>query len=424
MIPSLARALPLALGFSAAIGGVNGQLAERTLDPKFASLVLAAQAQRVAQPTPTIARREGHDRRQLATSTPTTTVVTAAPDSTCGFLSGSPGNAITCENGGICSWAPDNVRAIICADIPKGISFSAKLQCFERTAATNTNICDDVCQSNEFNLLCTESTAAFCRTYNFPSGLRDFRCASTSVALAQSIEFTYSNQEGRDFFTTTWSDEPTGLPTSITRPSILSESETSTARESSSRSSSSASDTGSATAEPAPSGGGTNIGAIVGGVVGGVAVLALIGFGIFFMRRHSAKKNAQAGAAQNMNAPPLPHNSMPPPMQQQQYYPPQNAAPYAPDAYGAWKPGAGSPVHQNPVTPMSSAPPYDTNMTTPVSGVPYDNATVSDIQSTRASQVYSPGPGQPMQPTNQTGTIHEVGTNTAGHHRGNLHEIG
>lgn len=156
MSPYLTRVLTLALGFAAVLGTSHAQDAVKTpFHPEFASLVLAAHEQhRVSAPTPTVARRAGFQRRQLASTTPTVTVVTEAPDSTCGFLSASPGNPITCENGGICSWAPGFVQAIICADASKSIAFSAKLQCFDRAVATNTASCDDVCQSNVYNLLC------------------------------------------------------------------------------------------------------------------------------------------------------------------------------------------------------------------------------------------------------------------------------
>lgn len=220
--------------------------------------------------------------------------------------------------------------------------------------------------------------------------MTDFRCASTSVASAQSIDFTYSGQDDRVFTTSTWSDS-TAAPLSTERASLSSASD-----ESSTSESSSSSDTGTATPAPAPSGGGTNVGAIVGGTVGGVAVLALIGFGIFFMRRHSAKKDAQAG--NQPAAPQTPHGTQP--QQVQQYYPAPGASPAE-----AWKGGAGSPVH--------------TNLTTPVNGAPYDD--VSDIQSTRMSELHSPGPGQPAA---VPGTIHEVDADARGHHRGGLHEMG
>jgi hypothetical protein len=149
---SLARSIVLTLGLAAVLGSAQGP--SKTLDPAFASLVLAAhERQRDAAPTPTVhvARRVGFDRRQNSKSS-SPIVVTEAPDSTCGFLSASPGNAITCQNSGICSWAT-TLSAIICADVANDISYSAKVSCLERSEATNTLVCNDVCQENEFNLL-------------------------------------------------------------------------------------------------------------------------------------------------------------------------------------------------------------------------------------------------------------------------------
>jgi hypothetical protein len=85
-------------------------------------------------------------KRQASTTPATTFTVVISPDSTCGFLSGSPGNAITCSNGDLCSWELAHVPAIFCGT-------TAYLQCLDREDALDPELCDDVCQENSYNLL-------------------------------------------------------------------------------------------------------------------------------------------------------------------------------------------------------------------------------------------------------------------------------
>lgn len=79
-----------------------------------------------------------------------TLTLTLAGNPTCGFLSGSPGNAITCENRQPCFWEEDHLAGILC-----GVDSNADihLACIEGEAALNPEICNDVCQGNRFNLL-------------------------------------------------------------------------------------------------------------------------------------------------------------------------------------------------------------------------------------------------------------------------------
>ncbi|RKK83571.1 hypothetical protein BFJ71_g14868 [Fusarium oxysporum] len=78
-----------------------------------------------------------------------TFTMTMAGDSTCGFLSGSPGNAITCENRLPCFWEQEYMAAIFC-----GTNTNAEFHttCVERETALNPELCNDVCQGNILNL--------------------------------------------------------------------------------------------------------------------------------------------------------------------------------------------------------------------------------------------------------------------------------
>lgn len=73
--------------------------------------------------------------------------VTIAPDKTCGYLSGQPGAAVTCENDRLCSWAASSgVGLVACAS-------EIYVACVESSKAVDPSQCNDVCQSNTFNLL-------------------------------------------------------------------------------------------------------------------------------------------------------------------------------------------------------------------------------------------------------------------------------
>jgi hypothetical protein len=86
-------------------------------------------------------------KRQATTTTENTYTLTIAPDETCGFLSGSVGVPITCASRRICTWESEFIDAVIC-----GTEFEVYLRCLERDVAINTVSCNDVCQSNIYNL--------------------------------------------------------------------------------------------------------------------------------------------------------------------------------------------------------------------------------------------------------------------------------
>ncbi|KAH7134126.1 hypothetical protein EDB81DRAFT_886932 [Dactylonectria macrodidyma] len=240
--------------------------------------------------------------RQVQTSDSITYTITMAPDETCGYLSASAGVGITCDNGQNCAWEVKEVDVILCGT-------QIKDRCFESSVALNSELCNDVCQSNEFNLLCTESDAPYCRTYIYPSGVWDYRCASTPVTAPQSVDFTYDGQDDPGFITTILA-ETSSIPDSST-----------VSTESSTTSSEVATST---TAPPEPTHENkkkTPIGAIVGGVIGGVAVIAFIVFGIIFFLRRKKSKTPPAAPAQQQppaNYVPGPTDQYQQQMQQQQ----------------------------------------------------------------------------------------------------------
>ncbi|KAF9772674.1 hypothetical protein IL306_009607 [Fusarium sp. DS 682] len=230
--------------------------------------------------------------RQEAT-TSSSLVVTIAPSNTCGYMSGTTSGLVGCG-----------------AEI--------YITCVESSKAVDPGACDDLCQSNTYFLRCTNSEEPFCRTYAYPKGIRDYRCASTEVESVQSVKFTYEGEENPSFRTTT-----IGGTSSRALPTIT-DADTTTFRKPIET------DTYTTTTSDAPvpthKSKSKPVGAIVGGVVGGVAVIGLIGLGVFFLlhrRKSTPTANptpAQPVMAQQQQppAPPMNQNQYP----QQQPYPP------------------------------------------------------------------------------------------------------
>ncbi|KAK3384667.1 hypothetical protein B0T24DRAFT_568050 [Lasiosphaeria ovina] len=374
--------------------------------------------QATATPPPTTLIMRDNRRRQATTSSPDITfTITSAPDSTCGFLSGSPGNAITCDNRKTCHWETEELGAVFCGLAVEDPSY---LRCFGREAVMDPSKCNDVCQSNQFNLLCTDTAAPFCRTYAFPGGVKDFRCASTRVTAVQSVSFTYNGETGRSFTTSIIDDEstaPPSTPLSTRGPSTSSDTGTSTSSAAAGDSTvvtSVPTKTATPVPTPAPSSDGANIGAIAGGVVGGLAVIALLILGIFFYRRsHNGHPPAPAPAPAPASAPgPQPH----------------------PPVYVTGDGGQHmSPVQQvynpavSPATTHNSIFKGGGGSTSPSLGSP--TSTDSAIAAAYARQSYAapPLPYQPAAHHQQHGQgpevqFHEIGT-VQDQHRGGIQEL-
>ncbi|KAK4185442.1 hypothetical protein QBC35DRAFT_454234 [Podospora australis] len=411
-------------------------------------------------PTPLLVRgdSEGRKRQLLVSSSQTglgttTFSITQAPDKTCGFLSGSVGVPITCDNGQKCSWETEYIGAVYCG---WGDSYTTpKLRCIERAVATNTASCNDVCQLNAYNLLCTNATAPFCGTFAFPNGVRAYRCASETQTVASSVSFRYSGEIEcmRAYTTTVLGDDITTTINNCapvhttTRSSVSSTPVTSTTSDPVSRDSSTVTPTSSDPPVAAGGGSSNNTGAIVGGVVGGVAVLGLIGLGAFFLIRRSRR-----GAADTNNA-----NTNPQPFQQQphqgqyqtdpKYYgggpgspggPPMSEVYYAtgPSPTTSYDPAFKGHQGSVSVDPNQSPPTAISQTFSPhpsqhhpalstATSQDFGSISRASYASTGAPPVYQPQPGafpqqqvvgQPMS------AIHEIGSGDD-HHHGRLHEV-
>ncbi|KAM0398637.1 hypothetical protein ACHAO7_004191 [Fusarium culmorum] len=284
-------------------------------------------------------------KRQASSTVETTLTVVVSPDSTCGFLSGSPGNAITCANGAQCSWELAHITAIVCGT-------AAHLQCFDRDYALNTESCDDVCQENTYNLLCTDRSAPYCGTYAYPSGIRAFKCSSRTMARFQSVSFTYNNQDDRTFSTTTLvldANTPLNPTETDTSPTGNEEpTDTSNPNGSSEPKPTETTDTGGG-------GGGskTNVGAIVGGSIGGFLVLSLLVLGVLWVLRKNRRnenpppvQQVQPAVVPQNNIPQTPGDSVPP--MNQNYPKPGVASPTTTEWHGSTM------TAQSPGSPVST----------------------------------------------------------------------
>lgn len=204
----------------------------------------------------------------------------------------------------------------------------------------------------------TDSDEPYCRTYLYPNGVADYRCASTSVGSIQRVEHTFKGDDSPNFVTTTLSDEdgpPSFIPESVSR-SIVIDDPTSTTDSPGPTSSS---------AIPAPPSKPVPVGAIVGGVVGGLAVLGLIAIGtIFALRRRKPKPTIDTTISYQPNAIHEPSQMT----QKPQSGPSHQQAVLSP----VYDPSmASSPIQPNPSTSMVSGPVSPIGTASPIGWIQY-----------------------------------------------------
>ncbi|RWA03070.1 hypothetical protein EKO27_g12036 [Xylaria grammica] len=360
-------------------------------------------------------------------------VVLIGPDNTCGFISGRFGAPVTCDNGDTCAFVYDASygRAGCC----NGDNCVIHDACLDYSEIYTRSACDVGCFQDSLTVKCTETTAPYCATISWFSGIVEFLCADGQITTPVQIYTTYAGEtDGRRFetFTVTPSGSVSG-DDAVTDGSFML-SFTSSARSSSTTDTSggnsgssggggsngnSGNNNGNSGTSPDEKKPSTPIAPIVGGVVGGVGGLALIGVAIFFIVRHNNKKKA-AGASRtadaadsgrgcnaNYNQQPYQQQSTPP----QGFYPPQEQKP------------AGF------VTLSPTGVPDRHDSTSPVSQ--FSDARHSVQPQSPTSTLNSNWGAQPVQqqPPNVPPTVHEAGGNVVGetdynsNHRGQFHEM-
>ncbi|KAI0552708.1 hypothetical protein F4679DRAFT_46022 [Xylaria curta] len=376
--------------------------------------------------------------------------VLIAPDNTCGYVSGRPGAAVTCNNDYTCAFIiqEDFGRAGCC----QGDNCGLRATCLDYNQVYSQSACDNGCLQDTFTLKCTETTASFCNTETFYSGIIDFYCNSYNISTPQQLYTTYSGETGAK----TWQQfiiTPTASGTgntgfnsasddgsfglSITSKAAPSNTQTSQTSGGSGNSGNSGNNNNNSPDQKQSS---TPIAPIVGGVVGGVGGLALIGLAIWLIVRHNNKKKNATTPGQPMQQTAAAGGMSPPPNGGATGYPPQG---YNNGAYGQ------QPYQQQTPPPQGYYPGSEQKPTgfvglTPT-GVPdrHDSTSpVSQMSDPRYStQPHSPTttlnsnwgpqtghPGQPGSP-NVPPTVHEAGGNVVGerdynsNHHGQFHEM-
>jgi len=228
--------------------------------------------------------------------------VLIAPDNVCGYISGDASSPWSCDTTDKCGFATESGGWAACC---RGTACSiSQVACIDRAAYLTSSLCNSACANDIGTRKCTATSLPYCGTLTFFNGIVDYRCEPTNSSTFAQVESTY---DGQSVFAS-------GATAYMLTTIVYGAQSTYTLRSSSSSTLSSTSappttTSESSTAVPNNGGGGgssTPIGAIVGGVVGGVAVIALIAFGIWFMKSRQKKKantaETQAMMSQNTGA--------------------------------------------------------------------------------------------------------------------------
>ncbi|KAI1765844.1 hypothetical protein GGR53DRAFT_464973 [Hypoxylon sp. FL1150] len=369
--------------------------------------------------------------------------VLIGPDNTCGYVDGRAGAVYSCNGKDLtCALVTASAYgAVACCDAE---DCGIRVACIDYNEFVSSSACDVGCIQDTYTVKCTSIAAPYCGTVTFFDGIEDYYCDELSYSTPQQLYTTYDGEDdGRTFSPVVLTlDDNSSASTTQSNPNPTTQS-TNTDDNDATTTSGAAIATVTANADNNKTGSkssSTNIGAIVGGVVGGVAVLALLGVGIFFLVRHNKKKKAAAAAAASQPAvsqnpqggpPPVvaagygqqppydpnnPHYSHPSPPPQQGYY----SDPSKPGGFTSVAPtlvpdrhDSTSPVSQFTDGRQSYQP------TSPTSTVN------SNWQQNQGAAAGYP----PQQQPNVPPTVHEAGGDVVGerdynaNHHGQLHEL-
>ncbi|KAK4147149.1 uncharacterized protein C8A04DRAFT_24945 [Dichotomopilus funicola] len=208
-------------------------------------------------------------------------------DNTCGYVSGSFTSSLWCASTARCVYNSINSHIGCCDD--------GETKCPIWTTCYDSTERSSFSTNNGYTMWCGSSDYPHCMTHVYQESWAGYTLFGCGVAAAtDKIWYQALDKPSSTSSSSTTSAESTSTTSTSTSTSAT---ETS-------------SSTPSPTPGPAPNGGSsTPVGPIVGGVVGGVAVLALIGAGIWAIRRHSKKSkqvnpDPAAAAAAAGNIPP------------------------------------------------------------------------------------------------------------------------
>ncbi|TAQ85300.1 hypothetical protein B7494_g6368 [Chlorociboria aeruginascens] len=247
-----------------------------------------------------------------------------APNSICGYFSGSADLGYDCPASNTCVFYPATAgygNVACCND--NDPTCNIRVTCID--SSTFSSACGSSCQSDDMTRKCTNSAAPFCGSIRFlHQSVQDFFCDSTKVTTWQTGYTAFGGQtDDREFSTyispdasssTTQSSKSSTGSTAKSSSSTSSTSETSKSAPTNTDASTAASLTSSSTnagaaADPTDGTGAvngttptgsqkssSNTGAIAGGVIGGILGITLVASAIWYLLRNRKMKTAAPGA--------------------------------------------------------------------------------------------------------------------------------
>ncbi|KAI0124938.1 hypothetical protein BJ170DRAFT_482691 [Xylariales sp. AK1849] len=364
--------------------------------------------------------------------------ILVGPDNTCGYVSGLLGAAYTCGNtAAYCAFVTTaSYGAVACCDTAE---CAFRVDCVDYQQISSSQ-CDNGCMVDAFTVKCTNTALPYCGTIVFSSSITDYFCQDISYSTSMVALTTWIGEtDGREY---------SELVVTLTSDVLTTRESSLVGSGSATRSSSGASSTagGSSGGSPGTSSGGnsgggggssTSIGAIVGGAVGGVAVLALIGFAIWFLvrrnKKNKATNTAPPPAYPQMQQSPPPGGPSPGPMgaagHQSVYQPQYPQQPGQQYQQGYPQQAGYFSTQEKPTEPYVVQAPAQP--TSPVSQVTDNRMSMQPSSPTSTLSSFQPqhtGGYQPQMP-NVPSTVHEAGGDQVGihgpnsNHHGQLHEL-
>lgn len=348
----------------------------------------------------------------LATAAPDAKLLFKRGTNTCGYIDGDASQAVTCraDLGAECLYE-SGASAIGCCATTSCDIWTA---CLPRTSSDATSTAD-----MDRTRYCSNTASPHCAVYLW----KDPKWTGYTMAICDSVSTTYS------FFPSPQAIAD-GETTTTSRRRSSSSSSTTTS------SSSTTTKVGPTSTTAEPGGGGAPVGAIVGGVIGGVAVLALLGVGLFFILRRLKQNNnvppvapvpqQMAAAPPGPQGPPQYPYSPDPNMKPQMYSgvpssvpsmygpPPGQMPPPGPDGQNPGGFYYNQLPHQDPRMSMASATPISPTSYGPsVAGATIAGAGVGVAAGYAAGQAAYPGQspvpgGQEFHTPDQAYAAHNV----------------
>ncbi|KAH8656952.1 hypothetical protein BGZ60DRAFT_434617 [Tricladium varicosporioides] len=266
-------------------------------------------------PEPTQA--PSHQELELRQATTSPKILLAAPDNTCGYISGSSDHPWGCSLSSTCIFStipvpttspvpslnttyyspqqsiPTQAGGVLCCDASRGCPAEpAPTACVDKGKFDYNATCTGGCPNDPATLKCTSGIYLYCATLSFPSpGINALYCDYVSTYPATPIIATTLSS----FTPTTVEQFYTYLPPTSSRSSTKS----GKTRPTSTVSTGPKVDAGL---------GGGKKGVIIGGVVGGIAALGLlVGLGVWLGRRGEKKEAMElkrkklGGSSDSMN---------------------------------------------------------------------------------------------------------------------------